>query len=354
MSDHDDSKHTHAGHSHAHGLTGHAHGANETRIAVAAVLTGVFMVAEVAGGLISGSLALIADAGHMLTDFAALGLGWFGFRLARKPGDSERTYGYDRFQVLVAFVNGLALFAIAGIIVFEAYERLTNPGAILGGTMLAIAIGGLVVNITVFAILHGADRENLNIRGAVLHVMGDLLGSVAAIVAAVIILYTGWVPIDPILSVLVSAIILVSAFRLVRDAGHVLLEGAPTDIDVTDVAPHLVDAVAGVVEVHHVHAWSITPERKMATLHACLDDAADATVVTRAIKAEMRRRFAIGHATVEIERGLCADEADDRHRADTHDGSRHDHRRDLETHGHRPGANDHAAPASAVSKERPA
>ena len=118
----------HPGHSHANGFAGHAHGANETRIAVAAVLTGLFMVAEVAGGLISGSLALIADAGHMLTDFAALGLGWFGFRLARKPGDSERTYGYDRFQVLVAFVNGLALFVIAGIIVFEAYERLTEPG----------------------------------------------------------------------------------------------------------------------------------------------------------------------------------------------------------------------------------
>ena len=350
-----DQSHDNSGHSHAHGFTGHAHGANETRIAIAAVLTGAFMVAEVAGGLISGSLALIADAGHMLTDFAALGLGWFGFRLARKPGDSERTYGYDRFQVLVAFVNGLALFVIAGIIVFEAYERLTNPGAILGGTMLMIAIGGLVVNIAVFAILHGADRDNLNIRGAVLHVLGDLLGSVAAIVAAVVILYTGWVPIDPILSVLVSVIILVSAYRLVRDAGHVLLEGAPTDLDVKDVAPHLVGAIAGVVEVHHVHAWSITPERKMATLHACLDEAADGMVVTRAIKAELKSRFSIGHATVEIERGLCADNDVAGHHGHGHGGGGQSHE-GLSHEGHRHAAAPTSAPACASTelKERPA
>ena len=344
LTDHSHDQHSHD--DHVHGFTGHAHGANETRIAIAAVLTGVFMIAEVAGGLISGSLALIADAGHMLTDFAALGLGWFGFRLARKPGDSDRTYGYDRFQVLVAFVNGLALFVIAGIIVFEAYHRLTEPGAILGGTMLTIAIAGLVVNIVVFAILNGADRENLNIRGAVLHVLGDLLGSVAAIVAAVVILYTGWVPIDPILSVLVSMIILVSAWRLVRDAGHVLLEGAPTDLDVKDVAPHLVGAVAGVVEVHHVHAWSITPERKMATLHACLDEEADGMAVTRAIKAELKRRFAIGHATVEIERGMCADET-----STNAPDQGHDHRDGHE----RVPKHDEAAPAPAApSKECPA
>lgn len=371
MNAHDHSKQDRAHHddsSHAHGFSGHAHGANETRIAIAAVLTGTFMIAEMAGGLISGSLALIADAGHMLTDFAALGLGWFGFRLALKPGDSERTYGYDRFQVLVAFVNGLALFAIAGIIVYEAYERLTHPGAILGGTMLVIAIGGLLVNIAVFAILHGADRENLNIRGAVLHVLGDLLGSVAAIVAAVIILYTGWLPIDPILSVLVSVIILVSAYRLVRDAGHVLLEGAPTDLDVKDVAPHLVGAVAGVIEIHHIHAWSITPERTMATLHACLDDEADGMAVTRAIKAELKSRFAIGHATVEIERGLCADETDRHDHAHAHGGGHshgeaqgHDHGgsgperpADREPHDYRHDDLNHEAAAPASLKERPA
>ncbi|MEF2551907.1 cation diffusion facilitator family transporter [Aurantimonas sp. A2-1-M11] len=313
MSNH--SHHDHGGHDHSHGFTGHAAGANETRIAVAAVLTGLFMAAEVVGGIVSGSLALLADAGHMLTDFAALALGWFAFRLARKPSDARRTFGYDRFQVLVAFVNGLALFLIAAVIIYEAFHRLQAPSPILGGTMMAVAVAGLVVNIGVFLVLHGADRENLNIRGAVLHVLGDLLGSVAAILAAIVILWTGWTPIDPILSVLVSVIILVSAWRLVRDAGHVLLEGAPGGIDISEVEPHLVASVPGLREVHHVHAWSITPERTVATLHACIADGADGTAITRSIKAELSRRFAIGHATVEIERGVCADDGGDHHGA---------------------------------------
>ena len=179
--------------------------------------------------------------------------------------------------------------------------------------MMAVAVAGLVVNIGVFLVLHGADRENLNIRGAVLHVLGDLLGSVAAIIAAIVILWTGWTPIDPILSVLVSVIILVSAWRLVRDAGHVLLEGTPGDVDITKVEPHLVATVPGLREIHHVHAWSITPERTVATLHACIAEAADGTSVVRAIKTELRQRFAIHHATVEIEHGICADDGHDHH-----------------------------------------
>ncbi|MDY8109862.1 cation diffusion facilitator family transporter [Fulvimarina sp. 2208YS6-2-32] len=305
---HEEPGHAHSGHSHDHGFKGHAHGANETRIAIAAALTGAFMLAEIVGGLVSGSLALLADAGHMLTDFAALGLGWFAFRLSRKPKDGLRTYGYDRFEVLVAFVNGLALFLIAGFITYEAIERLIEPSAVLGGTMLAVAAGGLVVNIVVFFVLHGADRDNLNIRGAVLHVLGDLLGSVAAIAAALVIIATGWTPIDPILSVLVSAIILVSAWRLVKDAGHVLIEGAPLNIEIADMTTVLVSSVDGLANVHHVHVWSITPERPMATLHACLDDGADGTTVIRAIKAALKDRYAIAHATVEIERERCADD----------------------------------------------
>ncbi|HEX2017956.1 MAG TPA: cation diffusion facilitator family transporter [Aurantimonas sp.] len=294
---------------HSHGFAGHAHGASETRIALAAVLTGLFMIAEVVGGLVSGSLALLADAGHMLTDFTALSLGWLAFRLARRPHDARRTYGYSRFQVLVAFVNGVALFAIAGFIVVEAWHRIGEPGEILGGTMLAIAAAGLAVNLGVLAILHGADRDNLNIRGAVLHVIGDLLGSVAAIAAAIVILWTGWTPIDPILSVLVALLILVSAWRLVRDAGHVLLEGVPEGLDVDAVGPHLVAHVPGVCDVHHVHAWALTPERPMVTLHAAITDGTEPMAAIRAIKAELSRRFSIGHATVEIERGHCADAA---------------------------------------------
>ncbi|MCW4115983.1 cation diffusion facilitator family transporter [Aurantimonas sp. MSK8Z-1] len=322
-------RHHHHGHSH-NAIGGHAHGANERRMTIAAILTGAFMLAEVVGGLWSGSLALLADAGHMLTDFAALGLGVIAFRLTRKPRDDRRTYGYDRFEVLVAFVNGLALFAIAALIVYEAWHRLEQPAAILGGPMLAIAGAGLLVNVAVFFVLHGGDRENLNMRGALLHVMGDLLGSVAALAAALVILLTGWTPIDPILSVLVALLLLASAYRLVRDAGQVLLEGAPTDLAVEAVAPHLTRQVAGLREVHHLHAWTITPERKMATLHACLEEDSDAMAVTRAIKAEMREAFGIGHTTVEIEYGICADEAEDgcghrEHAHHPHDHAGHTH-----------------------------
>src|SRR6185312_8873825 len=177
----------HGSHSHHHGDARHSHGAahanNERRMGIAAALTGAFMFAEVAGGIAAGSLALIADAGHMLTDFASLSLAWFGFRLSRRPADWRRTYGFDRFQVLVAFTNGLALFAIAAWIVYEATERLMAIPHVSGGIMVIVAVLGLVVNIAAFVLLQGADRDNLNVRGAAIHVLGDLLGSVAALAA---------------------------------------------------------------------------------------------------------------------------------------------------------------------------
>jgi len=190
--------HHHHGHSHGHSQ-GHGEN-NRTRVGIAAALTGLFMVAEVIGGIISGSLALLADAGHMLTDFAAMAMAWGAFTIAKRPANWKHTFGYDRFSILVAFVNGLTLFLVAAWILWEAFHRIQTPGEILAGPMLWVAIGGLVVNLIVFKILTGADQDNLNIRGAVLHVLGDLLGSVAAIIAALIILKTGWLPIDPILS----------------------------------------------------------------------------------------------------------------------------------------------------------
>jgi cobalt-zinc-cadmium efflux system protein len=294
------------GHSHSHS---HTHGKNETRLAIAAALTGLFMLAEVAGGLISGSLALLADAGHMLTDFASLSLAWLAFRLARRPADWRRTYGFDRLQVLVAFVNGLALFVIAAWIVWEAAERIMAPGAVLGGLMLGVAIAGLAVNLIAFFVLHGADKNNLNIRGAALHVMGDLLGSVAAIIAAGVIIMTGWTPIDPILSVVVALIILRSAWYVVREAGHILLEGTPAHIDADTIAPDLVANLEGVRDVHHVHVWSITQERQMVTLHAVIDEGVNPEPLVRRIKDRLKERFGLEHATVEIEHQQCADEA---------------------------------------------
>ena len=207
---------------------------------LAALLTGAFMFAEVAGGIAAGSLALLADAGHMLTDFASLSLAWFGFRLSRRPADWRRTYGFDRFQVLVAFANGLALFAIAAWIVYEAAERLmTTPprlGRDHGGRRRARARSSTSPR---SCLLQGADRDNLNVRGAFVHVLGDLLGSVAALAAGAVILLTGWTPIDPLLSILVAAIIVRSGWQVVADAGHILLEGAPGELDTRAIGPDL-------------------------------------------------------------------------------------------------------------------
>lgn len=299
--------HTHShGDSHDHGT--HGAGASERRIGLAALLTGAFMVAEFAGGLISGSLALIADAGHMLTDSAGLTLAWLGFRFARRPADWKRSYGYDRFGVLVAFANGLALFAIAGWIVVEAVYRIAEPTPVLGGVMLWVALAGLAVNVIAFRLLQGGDHGNLNVRAAVLHVIGDLLGSVAALAAALVIITTGWTPIDPILSVLVALLILGSAGRIVHDAGHILLEGTPDGLDPRQIGEDIKTAVPAVLDVHHVHAWSLSQGKSLITLHARICDSSVAPeAVTAAIKAHLKTRYGVDHATVEIEFDHCAD-----------------------------------------------
>jgi cobalt-zinc-cadmium efflux system protein len=284
-------------------------GKNERRLGWAALITGLFMVAEVIGGVVSGSLALIADAGHMLTDFAALTLAWFAFRLARRPADWRRTYGFDRFQVLVAFVNGLALFAIAAWIVYEAIHRLQSPVPVAGGIMVLIATLGLFVNVGAYALLHGADRNNLNVRGATVHVIGDLLGSVAALTAGAVILVTGWTPIDPLLSLVVAAIIVRSGWAVVAASAHILLENAPAELDTRHIGPDIVANVPGVEDVHHVHVWSLTQERRMVTLHACVCAGEETDTVIRRIKDRLRERFALDHATIEIEHGACADNA---------------------------------------------
>ena len=300
----------HSDHAHGHGHShGHVHAANERAIAVAAVLTGAFMLAEVFGGLFAGSLALLADAGHMLTDFASLALAWLGFRLTRRPADWRRTYGFDRFSVLVAFVNGIALFAIALWIVVEAAHRLYyTQNRVLGEPMLWVAAAGLAVNVIAFLILRGGDKGNLNIRAAALHVVGDLLGSVAAVTASIVIIATGWMPIDPLLSVLVALIILRSAWRIVAESSHILLEGSPPGFDARAVQNDIRTALPYVIDVHHVHAWSISQERPMVTLHANVAAETSSTVAVRDIKRMLAEHFRIEHATVEIEYGACMDD----------------------------------------------
>ena len=275
---------------------------------IALVLTGVFMVVEVIGGILSGSLALLADAGHMFTDTIALGLAAVAFSVSKRPGDRKLTYGYQRFQILAAFVNGLSLLVIVGWILFEAVQRLITPSEVMGETMLVVASAGLVVNIIAFVVLHGGDRENLNIRGAAIHVAGDLLGSVAAIVAAIVIIYSGWMPIDPILSVAVAMLILKSAWTLVRRSAHVLLEGAPDWLDVPAMQERITARVPQVVGVHHVHVWGLTPQDLMMTMHVRLSGEFDnPTSIIREIKKLMNEEYGIGHSTIEIETDDCAD-----------------------------------------------
>jgi cobalt-zinc-cadmium efflux system protein len=292
------------GHSHDHD---HDAG-NIKRVQIALALTGTFMVVEVVGGILSGSLALLADAGHMLTDTMALALAAFAFRVSSRPADAKRSYGYQRVQIIAAFINGLSLLVIVGWILFEAVMRLIEPPDVVGSTMLIVAGAGLAVNVVVFLVLHSGDQENLNIRGAALHVLGDLLGSVAAILAALVILQTGWMPIDPILSVVVAMLILRSAWQLVKRSGHILLEGAPEWLDVDELQQKIITAVPQVSEIHHVHVWGLTPQHPMLTMHVVLSEmAGDTTPVVRQVKAALKSEFAIEHSTIEVEFGDCAD-----------------------------------------------
>ena len=304
----------HAGHKHAPVVLG----GNKRRVLIAALLTSGFMVAEALGGFLTGSLALLADAGHMLTDSVALVLAYVAYRMSERSGSSRMTYGFDRLKILVAYTNGLTVLAIALWIVAEAVGRYLAPSPVLGGPMLVIAAIGLLVNVVVFFVLHGGDRASLNLRGAILHVVGDLLGSVAAIAAAIIILATGWFPADPLLSVLVALLLMRSAWKLIRESGLILLEAAPPHIERNEVADDLAAHADGVSDVHHMHVWSLDGRQLMATLHARLAEDADAERTIGAIKKRLSEAHGIHHATVEVETGeACPEGAGERRRNGT-------------------------------------
>jgi len=294
-------------HSHDHG----GGNPNVRRLFWAGLLTAGTMLAELIGGIYAGSLALVADAGHMLTDAAALGLAWLAVRMAARPADWKRTYGFQRFEVLAAFANGLALFFISAAITWEAVTRIFMPVEVLGGTMLVVATLGLLVNLGTLLILRngGGIGANLNVRAALLHVMSDLLGSGAAILAALVILWTGWTPIDPLLSVVIALLILRSAWLITKDAGHILLEGAPTGLDVREVQKDLEASIPQVLSIHDIHAWCLNEERPLMTLHARVSEATPPEEIAAAIKARLKESYGIVHATVEIEHRSCSNVA---------------------------------------------
>jgi cobalt-zinc-cadmium efflux system protein len=263
------------------------------------VITALFMIAEVAGGLLSGSLALLADSGHMFTDVAALALSLFAMRIAQRPPNPKRTFGYVRLEILAALVNGATLLLIAGMIVIEAWQRLRDPVAIDASIMLGVATLGLVVNIIGAGLLHSHAHDNLNVRGAYLHVLGDLLGSVGAIVAGVIVLTTGWTPADSIISVVIALLILFSAWKLVREATDVLLESVPSHIDLEQVLEALTD-IEGLDEVHDVHVWTLTSGFVAISAHGVIDDPTDHSRVLNEVR-ELVAGYGIDHVTFQIE-----------------------------------------------------
>jgi cobalt-zinc-cadmium efflux system protein len=277
------------------------------RLGIALALTLLMLAVEAAGGLFSGSLALLADAGHMLIDSLALGLAWASAGMALRQADPRRSFGYARFEVLAGFVNALTQFLLVGWIAWEAVQRLLTPHAILSGVMLAVAVVGLVVNALVLRLLHRHDHDDVNMAAANLHVLGDLLGSVATVVAALLVRWERWLWADPALSLLVCALLLRSAFVLLRRSTHILLEGTPEGLDPGTMALALRAADAAIRDVHHLHLWQIASGQRMATLHVRVEVAADAERALRAVKTMLHDRYAIGHATVEIERDVCSD-----------------------------------------------
>lgn len=294
--------HTHShdhSHGHAHDHGDHDHQTSTRRLAVALVITALFLVAEVVGGWLSNSLALLADAGHMLTDVGALALSLFVAWFARQPATPQKSFGYLRWEILAALINGAVLLMASGFILWESFARLAAPEAVEGGLMLTVAVLGLAVNALSAWLLHGAAHQSLNMRGAYLHVLSDLLGSVAAIAAALLVRWQGWLIADPIASILMTGLIIRGAWRLVREAVDVLLEATPAHIDVTALRAAM-GAVPGVTEVHDLHVWTLTSGVVAMSAHAVAPPSADHARVLRELHRAVGA-FRIHHATIQIE-----------------------------------------------------
>ena len=293
--------HGHA-HGHHHGQTGPdaQHGAQLRSLRLALAITATFLVVEVVGGLLANSLALLADAGHMLTDVAALSLSLFVVWFSRRPETPEKTYGYLRWEILAAFLNGATLLLLCAWIIWEAIPRLRDPQPLEGGLMLAVALAGLVVNVIAAMLLRPASQSSMNIRGAYLHVLGDLLGSVGTVTAAVIVYYTGFLRADPIASLVMTALIIRGAWRLVRESIDVLLESAPSHISLGAVRAQLV-AIPGIESVHDLHVWSVSSGVIAMSVHAIVREPERHQHVLGHVHDAMRL-FGIGHVTVQLER----------------------------------------------------
>ena len=271
----------------------------QSRLLAVLILTALFMAVELAAGLWSGALALVADAGHMLTDVGALGLSLFTAMLARRPADPKRTFGYLRWEILAALVNGAALFGLAAWVVVEAVGRISHPQPIRTGIFLTVAALGLVVNLVSLRVLHGTQHGSLNVRGAYLHVLGDALGSVGALAAALLVRLTGWTVADPIVSVLLALLILIGAWRLLRESTDILLEAVPAHLSLEDIRGRMLQ-VGGVRAVHDLHVWTVTSGVVAMSGHAVVPELKEHPNALQGLREELAR-LGIGHATIQLE-----------------------------------------------------
>lgn len=291
----------HHGHSHGHNHS-HGHTGNKKALFFSFLLIASFMIVEVVGGILTNSLALLSDAGHMLSDAAALGLSLFAIKLGERKASASKTYGYKRFEIIAAALNGLTLIVISVYIFYEAYQRFWNPPEVLSGGMLIISSIGLLVNIVAAWILMRGDKEeNLNVRSAFLHVIGDMLGSVGAIIAALLMLFFGWGIADPIASVIVAILILISGWRVTKESFHILMEGTPANLEMDKVKSSLLK-IPAVADVHDMHIWSITSGMPMLSCHMVIEGGAVHDTILHRAQTILHDDFEIEHSTIQIEK----------------------------------------------------
>ncbi|GLO68345.1 MULTISPECIES: cation diffusion facilitator family transporter [Oceanobacillus] len=288
------------GHNHGHD---HTHGANKKALMISFIIITSYMIIEAIGGFLTNSLALLSDAGHMLSDSISLGVGLLAFTLGEKVANYSKTYGYKRFEILAAVFNGVTLLLISIYIFYEAFQRFTEPPEVASTGMLIIASIGLLVNILVaWILMRGDTEENLNLRAAFLHVLGDLLGSVGAVTAALLIMFFGWGWADPLASVIVAILVLISGWRVTKDAIHVLMEGTPKNVDLDNIIKTM-ENVIGVLSIHDLHVWSITSGQNALSCHAVVDgnlSVLECQKILRKIEHELEHK-GIGHVTIQME-----------------------------------------------------
>lgn len=300
-----------SGHSHGEVRAGH-----EKKLLIALMLTGGFMIAEVIGAWITGSLALLSDAAHMFTDTAALAISLMAFQIAKRPADRNRTFGYARFEILASTFNAILLFLVAMYILYEAYQRLLSPAPIESTGMLVIATMGLVVNIISMRLLGAASGESLNVKGAYLEVWSDMLGSVGVIVAAVVIRFTGWAWVDSVVAAGIGLWVLPRTWVLLRESMNVLLQGVPNGIDLKKVEQTILQ-VDGVLAIHDLHVWSVTSGKNVLSVHVVISrSSVNGQAILGQVTESVSKQFEIGHCTIQLEHDGFHD---NEHAADNHE-----------------------------------